>query len=55
MRNKRGNTDGVGPSCNKIEKEKPRDLRGGKDSPQREVGGMTYALDKTLKLIESVL
>jgi hypothetical protein len=37
------NIDGVALSCTRIEKEEPIDLKGVKDSPQREAGDMTYA------------
>jgi len=39
----RGNSDGARPSNIRIEEDEPTYLRGSKDNPQREVGGMTYA------------
>ncbi len=39
----RGHTDGARPSRTRIEEEEPADLKGGKDSLQREVSGMKYA------------
>jgi hypothetical protein len=39
----RGNTDGVGPLDTKTLEEETRDIKGGKNSPKREVGGETYA------------
>ncbi len=52
---KRGNTNGVGPLSTKIEKGEPTNLKGGKDNPQREVGGMTYASKQILEPIKSIL
>jgi hypothetical protein len=46
--NNKGNIDGVGPLSTKTLEEEPRDFKGGKDSPKREVGGETYALKQTL-------
>ncbi len=42
----RGHTNGTGPSWTIIEKEDPTNLRGGRDSSQREVGGMKYDQNK---------
>jgi hypothetical protein len=50
----KGNTNGVGPSGIRTEKEEPSNLRGGRDSSQREVGGMKCVLKKTLKPLEFV-
>jgi hypothetical protein len=52
---KRGNIDGVGPSNIRTEEEELANLRGGRDSFEREVGGMTYPSKHTLELIESIL
>jgi len=41
----RRNIGGVRPLGTKTLKEEPKDLRGGKDSLEREVGGETYALE----------
>ncbi len=49
-----GNIDGVGPLGTKKKKEEPRNLKGGKDNVQREVGGMTYASKQTPEPIESI-
>lgn len=38
----------------KIEEKKLADLKGKKDSSQREVGGMTYTSKQTLKPIKSI-
>jgi hypothetical protein len=38
---KKGDIDGVGPSSIRVPKE-PRDLRGGKDSPEREDVQQTF-------------
>ncbi len=51
----RENNNGAWPSCTKTSKEEPRDLRGGKDSPKREVGDETYALEQTLEPIKYVV
>jgi hypothetical protein len=51
----RGNMNGAGPLGTKIKEEEQIDLEGGKYSPQKEVGGMTYALKQTLEPIESIL
>ncbi len=48
---KRGNTNGVGPSCIRTKKGVPSNFKGGKDNAQREVGDMTYALKQTLEPI----
>ncbi len=50
----KGNIDGVGSLGTKIEEEEPVDFKGGKYSPHKEVKGMTYALEQTLKPIESI-
>jgi hypothetical protein len=39
----KGDTSGVGPSGTRIVEEEPRDIKGGKENPTREVGGKTYA------------
>jgi len=39
----RGNIDGGGLSSTKAEEEEPTNLKGKKDSPQKEASGMTYA------------
>jgi hypothetical protein len=39
----RGSIHGVGPSSIRIEEEELVELKGRKDSPHKEVGGMTYA------------
>jgi hypothetical protein len=39
----RGKINGARPSNTRTEKEELANFRGGKDSPQKEVGGMTYA------------
>jgi hypothetical protein len=44
----KGNIDGAGLSSTRIEKEEPRDLRGGKDSLQRQANGKTYVAILTL-------
>ncbi len=44
----KGNTDGVGLSNTRIKKEEPRDLRGGKDSLQRQASGKTYVVTLAL-------
>jgi hypothetical protein len=43
----KGNTNSAWPSRTRIEEEELTYLRGRKDSPQREVGGMTYASEQT--------
>ncbi len=40
---KKGNINGIGPLGIIKEEEEPIDLKGGKYSPQREIGGMIYA------------
>jgi len=37
--------------CNKIQ---PRDFKGGRDSPKRDVGGETFELKRTLEPIEFI-
>jgi hypothetical protein len=44
----KGNIDGARPSSTRTSKEELRDLRRGKDSFKREVGGKTYALEHIL-------
>ncbi len=39
----KGNTNGARPLGTRMEEEEPSNLKGGKDSSQREAGGMTYA------------
>ncbi len=51
----RGNINGVGPLSTKTLKEEPKDLRGGKDSLKKVVGGETYALEQNFKPIESIV
>jgi hypothetical protein len=51
----RGNTNGAGPLGTRILEEEPRDLKGGKDSFRREVGGETYALERILEPIKSIV
>jgi hypothetical protein len=43
MKKKRGNIDGARPLDTKTEEEELTNHKSGKDSPQREVNGMTYA------------
>jgi hypothetical protein len=40
---KRWNIDGARPSSTRTKEEELTNLKGRKDSPQKEVGGMTYA------------
>ncbi len=47
----RGNTNGVRPSGIITEEGEPTNLIGRKDSPQREVGGMTFVSEQTLEPI----
>ncbi len=50
-----GNIDGAWPSGTTTTEEEPWDLRGGRDSPKREVGSKTYALEQTLEPIKSIV
>jgi hypothetical protein len=49
------NTDGAGPLRTKTTKEELGDLKGGKDSLKRKVGGKTYMLEQILEQIKFVL
>ncbi len=46
--------NGVGPSKTRTVEEELADLRGGRDSSQKKVGGMKNVLEQTLELIEFV-
>jgi hypothetical protein len=39
----RRNINGAGPLGTRVEEEEPTNFKGVKNSPQKEVGGMTYA------------
>jgi hypothetical protein len=45
----RGQIDGVGPSKTRTIKEEPVDLKGGRDSSQKEARGMKNVLKQNLK------
>ncbi len=51
----KGNNDGVGPLKIRTIEEELGDLRGGRDSPKREVGDKTYVSEQTLEPIEFVV
>jgi hypothetical protein len=51
----RENINGTRPLGTRIEKEELANLKGGKDSPQREAGGVTYASKQTLGPMEFIL
>jgi hypothetical protein len=47
--------DGVGPLRIRTIEEELGDLRGGRDSPKREVGDKTYVSEQTLEPLEYVV
>ncbi len=51
----KGDIGGVGPSNTKIVEEEPEDLKGGKESPNKEVGGKTYASEQILEPEKSIV
>ncbi len=51
----KGNTNGAGPLRTKTTKEELGDLRGGKDSLKRKVGGKKYMSEQILEQIKSIL
>jgi hypothetical protein len=55
MKKKKGNINGVGPLGIRTEEGESTNLKGGKDNPQREVSGMTYASEETLEPIKFIL
>jgi len=50
----RGQTDGVGPSKTRTIKEEPVDLKGGRDSSQKEAKGMKNVSKQILKPLEYI-
>jgi len=50
----RGQTNGVGPSKTRTIKEEPIDLKRGRDSSQKEVGGMKNVSKHSLKPLKSI-
>ncbi len=51
---KKGQIDGVGPSKTRTIKAKPIDLKGGRDSSQKEAKGMKNVSKQNLKPLESI-